>query len=342
MTSAGIRPSGIRAFNGIRLGYQIPNFTYPGGDPSAIFPTVAAQAVEAEANGFDTVFVMDHFYQLPNLGRPDEPMLEAYTTLGALATATSTIKLSTLVTGNTYRNPAMLAKTVSTLDVVSGGRAVLAIGAGWYELEHEQMGYEFGTFTDRFVRLDEALQIIEPMLRGRRPRVDGQWYTAHDTLNEPRIRDTLPIMLGGGGEKKTFALAARYADHLNIICNASELPRKIAALRQRCEEIGRDPADVETSFLAFVMMADDGDVARAQVDDYLRSIGRDPSALSAEEYTAATDRIFAGTPDDVADQIRTRVLDAGVDGVVINLVRTGHEPGAVARAGAALAPLVGR
>ncbi|WP_066910892.1 LLM class F420-dependent oxidoreductase [Millisia brevis] len=337
MTSAGIRNS-----SGIRLGYQIPNFTYPGGDPARIFPTVAAQAVEAEANGFDTVLVMDHFYQLPSLGRPDEPMLEAYTTLGALATATSTIQLSTLVTGNTYRNPAMLAKTVTTLDVVSGGRAVLAIGAGWYQLEHEQMGYEFGTFTDRFVRLDEALQIIEPMLRGRRPNVDGQWYTAKDTINEPRIRDSLPIMLGGGGEKKTFGLAARYADHLNIICNASELPRKVEAVRLRCEEIGRDPATLETSFLAFVMMDDNGDVARGQIDDFLRSIGQDPTNLSPEEYAAATDRIFAGTPDDVAEQIQKRVLDAGVDGVVINMVRNGHEPGAVARAGKVLAPLVGR
>lgn len=269
-------------------------------------------------------------------------MLEAYTTLGALASTTSAIKLSTLVTGNTYRNPAMLAKTVTTLDVVSGGRAVLAIGAGWYQLEHDQMGYEFGTFTDRFARLDEALQIISPMLRGDRPHLDGSWYTATDTLNEPRVRDALPIMLGGGGEKKTFGLAARYADHLNIICNASELPRKIDAVRQRCEEIGRDPATLETSFLAFVMMDEDGATARGHVDDYFRSIGRDPSTLSAEDYAAATDRMFIGTPNDVAEQIQKRVLDAGVDGVVINLVRNGHEPGVVAAAGAALAPLVGR
>src|SRR3954451_22068426 len=153
----------------IRLGYQIPNFSYPDTPVDRLFDTVVAQAREAEASGFDTVLVMDHFYQLPGIGTPDNAMLECYTTLGALATATSRIQLSTLVTGNTYRNPPMLAKTVTTLDVVSGGRAVLGIGAGWFQLEHQQFGWEFGTFTERFERLDEALQIIVPMLRGERP-----------------------------------------------------------------------------------------------------------------------------------------------------------------------------
>lgn len=324
----------------IRLGYQIPNFSYPGGDPAAIFPTVVAQAREAEAGGFDTVLLMDHFYQLPGIGAPEEPMMEAYTTLGALAASTKSIQLSTLVTGNTYRNPAMLAKTASTLDVISDGRAVLAIGAGWYELEHQQMGYEFGTFTDRFERLDEALQIIEPMLRGRHPELDGKWYSAHGTLNNPRVRDSLPIMVGGSGEKKTFGLAARFADHLNIICDASELPRKIDAVRQRCAEVDRDPATLETSFLAFAMIADTHEQAKQLVHEYFRSTGIDPDSMDDEAFTAATDRMFFGTPDDVAEQLQRRVLDTGVDGIIINLVRTGHLPGAVAQAGEALAPLV--
>src|SRR3954469_21556371 len=153
----------------IRLGYQIPNFTYPGVEPGDLFDTVIAQAREAESSGFDTVLVMDHFYQLPGIGTPDNPMLESYTTLGALATATSSVQLSTLVTGNTYRNPPMLAKAVTTLDVVSGGRAILGIGAGWFEREHHDFGYEFGTFTDRFEKLEEALHIIASMLRGENP-----------------------------------------------------------------------------------------------------------------------------------------------------------------------------
>ncbi|CRK53153.1 Fmn-dependent monooxygenase [Rhodococcus sp. RD6.2] len=323
----------------IRLGYQIPNFTY-GTPVRELFPTVVAQVREAEAAGFDTAFVMDHFYQLPGIGEPDEPMLEAYTTLSALAMATTDIALSALVTGNTYRNPAMLAKTVTTLDVVSGGRAVLGIGAGWFELEHRQLGFEFGTFTDRFDRLGEALEIIVPMLRGQRPTVDGRWYRTEGAINEPRIRDTLPVLIGGGGERKTFGYAARYADHLNIICNASELPRKLDALAQRCEEAGRDRSTIDTSFLAFVMLDEDGDRARQSQREFLLSRGIDLDVLSDDARAAATDRQFVGTPDDVAEQIQRRVLDQGVDGVVINLVTNGHQPGIVELAGRTLGPLV--
>jgi F420-dependent oxidoreductase-like protein len=323
----------------IRLGYQIPNFSYstPVRD---LFPTVITQAREAEAAGFDAVLVMDHFYQLPGLGEPDEPMLESYTALAGIATATESIQLSALVTGNTYRNPAMLAKTVSTLDVVSGGRAVLGIGAGWFELEHRQLGFEFGTFTDRFERLGEALQIIAPMLHGERPTFDGKWYRVENAVNEPRFRDNLPIMLGGGGERKTFALAARYADHLNVIANAAELPRKLEALAQRCEEIGRDRSTLETSFLASVILDEDGDKAREMQREFLLSRGVDLSALSVAERAAATDRQFVGSPDEVAEQIKTRVLDPGIDGVIVNVVVNGHQPGVVELVGRTLGPLV--
>lgn len=324
----------------IRLGYQIPNFTY--GTPVAeLFPTVVQQARDAEDAGFDAVFVMDHFYQLPGIGAPDEPMLEAYSTLAALAMATSRVQLSALVTGNTYRNPTLLAKAVTTLDVISGGRAVLGIGAGWFELEHRQLGFEFGTFTDRFERLDEALQIIAPMLHGERPTLDGKWYRAEGATNEPRFRDDLPIMLGGGGEKKTFGLAARYAQHLNIICGPDELPRKLAALDERCAEVGRDRAEVETSFLGFVIMDEDGDRARQLQRDYLLHTGVDLDALDEGQRSAATARHFCGTPDDVAADLKARVLDTGVDGLIVNLVTNGHEPGAVELAGRTLRKLVG-
>jgi F420-dependent oxidoreductase-like protein len=324
----------------IRLGYQIPNFTY--GTPVAeLFPTVVRQAREAEDAGFDAVFVMDHFYQLPGLGAPDEPMLEAYSTLSALAMATSRVQLSALVTGNTYRNPTLLAKAVTTLDVVSGGRAVLGIGAGWFELEHRQLGFEFGTFTERFERLDEALQIIAPMLRGERPSLDGTWYRAEHATNEPRIRDDLPIMLGGGGERKTFGLAARFAQHLNIICSPDELPRKLAALDERCAEAGRDRSTLETSFLGFVIMDEDGDRARELQRGYLRGVGVDLDALDGEQRAAATARHFCGTPDDVAADLQSRVLDPGVDGLIVNLITNGHEPGTVDLAGRTLRKLVG-
>ena len=166
-----------------RLGYQIPNFTYPGVAPVDLYSTIARQAHDADASGFDTVMVMDHLYQLPMLGPPDLEMLECYTLLSSLAQHTSTVRLSALVTGNTYRNPAMLAKVLTTLDVVSGGRAQLGIGAGWFELEHDSLGFEFGTFTERFEKLEEALQIIKGMFAGERPTLVGKWYRVTEAIN---------------------------------------------------------------------------------------------------------------------------------------------------------------
>ena len=224
-----------------RLGYQIPNFTYPDVGSAGLFEVVARQAVEAEESGFDTVLVMDHFYQLPMLGDPGNAMLECYTLLAALAQHTSRVRLSALVTGNTYRNPALLAKVVTTLDVVSGGRAQLGIGAGWYELEHDSLGFEFGTFTDRFEKLEEALQIITGMLRGTRPSLQGRWYAVHDAINSPAPVGRIPIMIGGGGERKTLRMVAQYADESNIICAPDEIPRKLAALACATQRAKRSP-----------------------------------------------------------------------------------------------------
>ncbi|KUI43622.1 LLM class F420-dependent oxidoreductase [Mycobacterium sp. IS-1590] len=306
----------------IRLGLQIPNFSY-GTGVGEIFPTVIAQAQEAEAAGFDSVFVMDHFYQLPGLGTPDQPMLEAYTALGGLATATERVQLGTLVTGNTYRNPTLLAKAITTLDVMSQGRAVLGIGTGWYELEHDSLGYEFGTFTDRFNKLGEALEIILPMLRGERPTVEGKYYRAQEAMAEPRFRDHIPLMIGGSGEKKTIPLAARHFDHLNIIAGFDELPRKLQVVKQRCEEIGRDPATLETSMLV-VAIIDENVTGDVIPDDYKQQA------------------VF-GSPDQIAEQIKTKVLDAGVDGVILSPVTSldGYHPGRVTAVGEALRPLLG-
>ena len=309
----------------IRLGYQIPNFTYPEVPVEDLFDTVIAQAQEAEASGFDTVLVMDHFYQLPGIGTPDNPMLECYTALGALATATKKVQLSALVTGNTYRNPPVLAKTVTTLDVVSKGRAILGIGAGWFEREHNDYGVEFGSFTQRFEKLEEALSIIAPMLRGETPTFSGDWYHVENAMNNPRVRPTIPIMLGGSGEKKTFRLAALFADHMNIICDRQDVPRKLAALRQRCEEIGRDPGTLATSCLLSVRMSESEAELKAWRDQV-------PEALRS--------RAFIGTPEQVAEAIKTDILDAGIDGLTINMVANGHQPGVVEMAGKALKPLV--
>jgi F420-dependent oxidoreductase-like protein len=305
----------------IKLGLQIPNFSY-GTGVAEIFPTVIAQAREAEAAGYDSVFVMDHFYQLPGLGTPDQPMLEAYTTLGGLASATERVQLGTLVTGNTYRNPTLLAKAITTLDVVSQGRAILGIGTGWFELEHQQLGYEFGTFTDRFNRLNESLQIVLPMLKGERPTFSGKYYRAEEAMANPRFRDHIPLMIGGSGEKKTIPLAAKYFDHLNIIAGFDELPRKVQVVKERCEEIGRDPATLETSML--VMAVIDENVTPDLIPDDSKQ------------------RAAVGSAEQVAEQIKTKVLDAGVDGVILSPVTSlnGYQPGGITAVAEKLKPLL--
>ena len=302
----------------IRLGFQIPNFSY-GTSVAELFPTVIAQAQEAQAAGFDSVFVMDHFYQLPMLGSPDQPMLEAYTALGALATATENVLLGTLVTGNTYRNPTLLAKIITTLDVISQGRAVLGIGTGWFELEHDQLGFEFGTFTERFAKLDEALEIILPMIKGERVSFSGDYYRTVEAFAEPRYRDHIPLMIGGSGEKKTFGLAARYFDHLNIIAAFAELPGKMEALARRCDEVGRDPATLETSML--LTAVPDANMT----DDML------PAEMRG--------RMVVGSPERIAEAVQTNVVDAGLDGVILNL--PAYVPGSITAVGEALRPVLG-
>jgi F420-dependent oxidoreductase-like protein len=305
----------------IRLGLQIPNFSY-GTGVAELFPTVIAQAQEAEAAGYDSVFVMDHFYQLPGLGTPDQPMLEAYTALGALATATERVQLGTLVTGNTYRNPTLLAKAITTLDVVSQGRAILGIGTGWFELEHDSLGFEFGTFTERFNKLGEALQIIIPMIKGERPTFSGKYYRTNEAMAEPRFRDHIPLMIGGSGEKKTIPLAVQHFDHLNLIAGFDELPRKVAVVKERCEEIGRDPATLETSMLVVAII--DENVTADQIPDDFKQ------------------QAVFGSADQVAEQIKTKVLDAGVNGVILSPVTSlsGYHPGGITAVGEALTPLL--
>ena len=235
---------------------------------------------------------MDHFYQLPGLGAPDQPMLEAYTALGALATATEHVQLGTLVTGNTYRNPTLLAKAITTLDVISQGRAILGIGTGWFELEHDQLGYEFGTFTDRFNKLGEALQIILPMLKGERPTFSGKYYRTQEAMANPRFRDHIPLMIGGSGEKKTIPLAARHFDHLNIIAGFDELPRKVEVVKRTVR--GDRPRS-----------GDAGDQHAGHRDR--RREGApwiDPGGLRGSTRHSAA-------PEQIAEQIKTKVLRRG-------------------------------
>ena len=322
-----------------RLGYQIPNFTYPGVGSEGLFDAVARQAEAAERSGFDTVLVMDHFYQLPGLGPPENYMIECYTLLSALAQRTSTVRLSALVTGNTYRNPALLAKTVTTLDIVSGGRAQLGIGAGWFELEHRALGFEFGTFTDRFEKLEEALQIILPMLRDERPTFAGRHYTVTDAVNQPPPVGRIPVMIGGAGERKTLRMVAQYADESNLICEASEIPRKLDALAAHCDRLGRDRREIVVSVQRAVCIAPTHEQAVADATAYLRERGIDLDTADDATRQMIEARVTIGDPDAVGERLAA-VLELGVDGFTCNLPANGHDPDNVELLGRTAAKLV--
>jgi F420-dependent oxidoreductase-like protein len=311
-----------------RLGYQIPNFTYPNTDNTELFGRIVAQAKEAEEAGFDRVFVMDHFYQLPGIGAPEEPMLECYTLLSALAQHTSKVRLSALVTGNTYRNPTLLAKAVTTLDHVSGGRATLGIGAGWFELEHQALGFEFGTFTDRFEKLEEALQIILPMLRGETVSLDGKYYRVTDAVNSPPPVSRIPVMIGGSGEKKTLRMVAQYADESNLVgIGPDEIGRKLDVLHAHCERLGRDRSEIKVTMLAMCNVAPTMEEAEADLKALAEFKGWPDEALDMVRGF-----VISGDPDTVGEQLETRMA-AGLDGLTVNAPANGHVPGRVALLG---------
>ncbi|WP_019874936.1 LLM class F420-dependent oxidoreductase [Sporichthya polymorpha] len=237
----------------MQLGIHNASFSWPGG-PAAIAPTIADLGQAAEAAGVAHVSFMDHFFQIPPVGPAEEPMLEGYTALGFLAAHTSTVKLQLLCTGVTYRHPGLLAKTVTTLDVLSGGRAVLGIGAAWFDREHEGLGVPFPPVAERFERLEETLQICLQMWSDNNGPYEGKHYHLAETLNSPPpVSSPRPeIMVAGSGEKKTLKLVARYADSNNLFGGPDEIKSKLDILRQHCENEGRDFSSITTTTLARV------------------------------------------------------------------------------------------
>ncbi len=302
-----------------RLGYQIPNFTYPNTQSHEIFDKVVAQAKAAEAAGYDRVMVMDHFYQLPGIGTPDEPMFECYSMLSALAQHTKSVRLSALVTGNTYRNPAMLAKTITTLDHVSQGRATLGIGAGWFELEHDSLGFEFGTFGQRFEKLEEALQIIGPMLKDERPTLKGKHYSVENAFNSPPPVSKIPIMIGGSGEKKTLRMVAQYADESNLTCETKDIPRKLEALAAHCDKLGRDRSEIAVTKLMMIVVAPTHEEAEADLAEIATAKGWNDGVMNM-----ARKALLFGDADSVGEKIEEAV-GKGLDGITVDLPVNGHK-----------------
>lgn len=235
----------------MRIGLQLIEFTWDGG-PEKIGPALATIAKQAEEAGFDSIWVMDHFFQV--MGNIKDPMPEAYTTLGFIAGRTSRVELGVMVTGITYRHPGILLKTVTTLDVLSGGRAWLGLGAGWFELEHTGLGVPFPPLKERFERLEETLRIAHLMWSGRITGFDGKHYTLAETLNSPPAltRPHPPILVGGHGETRTLRLVAKYADACNFFARHGDewLRHKLAVLKSHCEAEGRPYSNISKTVIA--------------------------------------------------------------------------------------------
>jgi F420-dependent oxidoreductase-like protein len=300
------------------FGYHMPSYTFAGVPPKAMFDRVAELAGAAENAGFGLVTVMDHFYQIGGVGPETDPMLEAYSTLAALSQRTSRVRLGALVSGVTYRNPALLAKTVTTLDVLSGGRALLGIGAAWNESEHWGYGFDFPRVGERMDRLDEALTIIRALFTEERPSFSGTHYQIHEALNVPRpIQSGGPrILVGGGGEQRTLRIAAKHADLTHWFPLGLEtLRRKTDLLERYCAEIGRDPGSIERTMATPVLVAPSEAAAKAILD-----------RLPPERRG----HVQAGTPEHAADALRP-YLDMGFTGFTFNnpVVSTPEAIGAV-------------
>ena len=245
------------------------------------FDEVAASGIEAERLGFDGIYVADHF--MPQSAPLDPPRLEAWTTLGALAALTSRVRLGALVTGNTYRHPAILAKMAATLDHVSDGRAVLGLGAGWQMNEHRAYGISFPEIPERLGRLEEASQVVRMLLEQPRSNFDGRWYHLEDAPCEPKpVQSHLPLLLGVAGERVAMGIAARWADIWNYWATPSELARKLEVLDRHCVDAGRDPATLERSTQALVLLDEEDrrSPSRAQPEVRQPAISGTPGRLS--------------------------------------------------------------
>ncbi len=324
--------------NLIRMGLQIPLFTYPNVADRELFGRITDIAQAGEKAGFDSIWVMDHFYQLPGLGKPQEPMLEAYTLLSAIAGVTKDVNLGALVGGVTYRNPAVLAKTLSTLDVISQGRAIWGIGAAWFEMEHKDFGFEFGTFGERFEKLEEALQIVKSMFVNEKTTFNGKWYQVSDALNSPKpIRPGgPPVLIGGSGEKKTLRMVARYADACNVFGPVKQVRHLMSVLDDHCAAIGRDPSTVCRTRLSTLIIADTKEQAESEV---AARFGATKIADLPQDIKARVEHMSTyGSAESVGEEMQA-LLDAGLTGHIFNLPRA-HDIDSVHRAGEVLAPIL--
>jgi F420-dependent oxidoreductase-like protein len=295
----------------VRFGLQIPNFNFPGVSSQELFDRLVAIATTAEESGFDSLFVMDHLHQIPGVGPQTNWMLEGNTILAALAARTNRVNLGLMVGGVTYRNPALHAKITSALDVVSGGRAIHAVGAAWFEDEHRAYGFDFPPLGERLERLEEALTIARAMFTQESASFEGKHYRIEHALNNPRpLRGDIPILVGGSGERKTLRLVARYADACNIFGDPEQVRHLLDVLDRHCHDVGRDPAEITKTRLGTLAIAPTHEQAERQLASW-----PDRANLPEERLRMV---LTLGDPDEVAEQA-SQLLEAGLDGLIFHL-----------------------
>ena len=307
-----------------RLGLVIPGVASTSAGHPPAFDCISELVAVAETSGFDSIWVPDD----PTAIRGSEPMFEAYTLLGSLALRTRSVRLGALVTGVTSRPPALLAKQVTTLDVLSSGRAVLGVGAGRLDPHDIDPREPSVTLTDRFERLEEALEVFRAMFTQDPVQFEGRYYQLHDAVNRPRpFRDGgPPVLIGGSGEHRTLRLVAEYADACNLAGDLSTIRRKISALERHCAASGRDPSSITKTMLATLVVASSGSQASTRVERF--------NALQIANGLPTPSTVIAGSPDEVAQQV-ANFLDVGIEGLIVDMPDF-QEPEFIALAGEAV------
>ena len=279
-----------------QLDLHVPNFNWPDTTPETLFERLVEIATTAESSGFSSISMMDHLHQIAGIGPPENWMLEGNAVLAALGARTSSINLGLLVGGVTYRNPALVAKLTTTIDIISGGRAVLGIGAAWFEAEHRAYGYDFPPLKERFERLEDALNITRMMFTQDVATYAGKHYHVENAFNNPKpIRGDIPILIGGSGERKTLRFVAKYADGSNLFGDVERVKHLLGVLEGHCEDVGRDPGEITKTRMGSVYIAPTHEAAIAKFE---------AATARAADPERARAQAFVGDPGEVAEQVQ--------------------------------------
>jgi F420-dependent oxidoreductase-like protein len=312
----------------ITLDLHLPNFNYPDTAADEVFDKLVEISTTAEASGFSSISLMDHLHQIRGIGPETDWMFEGSTMLAGLAARTSGLSLGLIVAGVAYRNPALHAKITTTLDIISGGRAWHGIGAGWFEGEHIAYGFDFPPLTERFERLEEALQIARAMFTQPTATFHGEHFRVDGAINNPKpLRGDIPIVIGGSGERKTLRMVAQYADGCNLFGDVERARHLLGVLESHCERLRRDPAEITKTRMGVVAIGSTHERAMAKLE-WMRQAG------IPEERVAAA---FAGDVDEVTEQAQA-FAEIGIEGLTVSLPDV-HDLEAVELAGRALGPV---